>query len=145
MTVSPNVATRGLLAFLAGLLTTVLLLPAGVAHATSSGAASAAPIYRYDAPAGATTRPANTRPDSSETGSGPRAPTGVVHPISDGVSAAKGEKGLSWHWKTRPRPGADGGISKIGIERAGDDAISDRATAETDLTPRSLTRTIPRT
>lgn len=38
--------------------------------------------------------------------------------------AAKGEKGLNWVWKTRPRPGADGRISKIGIERAGDDTIS---------------------
>ncbi|HEX5927302.1 MAG TPA: RHS repeat-associated core domain-containing protein [Baekduia sp.] len=38
--------------------------------------------------------------------------------------AAKGRAGISWVWKTRARAGRDGGISRIGIERSGDDAIS---------------------
>jgi RHS repeat-associated protein len=50
-----------------------------------------------------------------------------VLPIGPGPGFAMvrlGGKGLSWSWKTRARPGADSGISKVGIERLGDDAIS---------------------
>jgi len=39
-----------------------------------------------------------------------------------GRSVASGR--TRWTWKTRQRPGRDGGISKVGIERSGDDAIS---------------------
>ncbi len=35
-----------------------------------------------------------------------------------------GGKALTWTWKVRSRLGRDGGVSKVGVERLGDDAIS---------------------